>query len=190
MNNRAESVRVARSLFQATGGGSTPTSALQLVFDSCSRDTFRGLNRLWHSRLPEIGASQGRAFYVAEFDGIFYATAMWSNPVARLLPQREWLELRRFAISGDSPKNTATRMLSWMVRDIRKKFPDVLRLISYQDCDAHQGTIYKAAGWKHAENYISRSRGWAAKSGGGSKRVGRTNQAVAPRMRWELEISK
>ncbi len=186
---RAGGVRVARPLFQAAGGGSIPTSALQLSFDSCSRETFRKLNELWHSRLPKIGASQGRVFYSAEFEGLWYATAMWSNPVARLLPQLEWLELRRFAISEDAPKNTATRMLGWMVRDIRRRFPDVVRLISYQDCEVHAGTIYKAAGWKPAENYVSRVRGWESANGGGRKRIGRTNQALAPRMRWELAIA-
>jgi hypothetical protein len=110
---------------------------------------------------------------------------MWSNPVARLLPQREWLELRRFAIAPDSPKNTASRMLGWMVRDIKKRWPEMRRLISYQDCEIHQGTIYKASGWIRAENYISRKRGWEPGNGGGRKRLGRTNQEIAPRMRWE-----
>ena len=143
------------------------------------------LNENWHSRLPKIGASRGRVYYCAEHDGVCYAVAMWSNPVARLLPQREWLELRRLAIAPDAPKNSASRMLGWMARDINKRFPDVVRLISYQDCEVHTGGIYKAAGWVHAENYVSRARGWSKGSGGGRDRSGRTNQAVAPRMRWE-----
>ena len=185
---RADSVRVAHPLFQAEGGGSTPTSALQLRFSQTDRNTFARLNMAWHSRLPKIGASQFRVCYVAEFMGLFYATAAWSNPVARLLPQQTWLELRRMAISDDAPKNTASRMIAWMVRDIRVLFPQVIRLISYQDCDAHAGTIYKASGWKPAENYISRRRGWAAGGGGATYRVGRANQSVAPRMRWEKAL--
>ena len=185
---RAESIRVMRPLFHAEESGSTPTSALQLVFDVTNRENFRVLNAHWHSRLPKIGASQGRVFYIAEFGGIAYAVAMWSNPVARLLPQLTWLELRRFAISDDSPPQTASRMLGWMARDIRKRFPDVVRLISYQDCEVHQGTIYKAAGWLPAEGYKGRKRGWESTKGGGRKRQGRTNQAVAVRMRWEKEI--
>lgn len=181
----ADSVRVARPLFQTEGGGSTPTSALSLFFDTCNRETFARLNLAWHSRLPKIEASQFRVCYVAECDGIYYATAAWSNPVARLLPQLTWLELRRMAISDDAPRNTASRMIGWMVRDIRRRFPEVERLISYQDCDAHAGTIYKASGWTQAENYISRSRGWAAGAGGATYRKNRANQSVAPRMRWE-----
>ena len=185
MTNRAESIRVMHPLFQEDQGGSIPTSALQLNFGAIEHHTFKKLNQEWHSRLPKIGSGYGRAYYGAEFNGVLYAVAMWSNPVARLLPQREWLELRRFAIAPDSPKNTASRMLGWMVRDIKKRWPEMRRLISYQDCEIHQGTIYKASGWIRAENYISRKRGWEPGNGGGRKRLGRTNQEIAPRMRWE-----
>lgn len=190
MTSSAESAdRSAHPLFQVGGGGSIPTSALSLFFYKTDRETFAHWNKAWHSRLPKIGASQGRAFYAAEHDGRMYAVAMWSNPVARLLPQREWMELRRFAIADDAPKNTASRMLAWMVKDIRKRFPEVVRVISYQDVAVHQGTIYAAAGWKKAEGYISRPRGWAPQTGWASRhRQGRTDQAVSPRMRWELEI--
>lgn len=190
MNTRAEGVdRMAHPLFQTGGGGSIPTSALSLFFYACDRPTFVRCNRAWHSRLPLVGCSPFRVIYAAEVQGTIYAVAAWSNPVARLLPQLEFLELRRMAISDDAPKNTASRMLGWMTRDIRKRFPQVVRLISYQDCEAHTGTIYKASGWKHAENYISRKRGWKATTAWASRfRVGRTDQAVSPRMRWELSI--
>jgi len=161
-----------------------------LFFSATSRERFVELNKAWHSRLPLIGASVGRVFHIAEFNGIAYAVAMWSNPVARLLPQLAWMELRRFAIAPDAPKNTASRMLSWMVRDVRRRFPEVVRLISYQDCDVHEGTIYKAAGWKRADGYKGRIRGWESGKGGGRKRANRTNQAVAVRMRWEKTVTE
>ena len=183
---RVDSVRVARPLFQAERGGSTPTSTLQLLFSTCSEEIFRSCNRAWHSQLPLVGNNHFRVCYSAEHDGIVYAVAAWSNPVARLLPQQTWLELRRFAIAPDRPKNTASRMIGWMVRDIRKRFPDVERLISYQDLDAHVGTIYRAAGWQQATDYVSRRRGWKPTTRWASRhRAGRTNQKVAPRMRWE-----
>ncbi len=188
---RAESIdRSMHPLFQAGQGGSKPTSALDLRFFRTSRETFAKFNLAWHSRLPRIGASQFRVCYVAEYDGIIYAVSAWSNPVARLLPQQTWLELRRFAIADDAPKNLASRMLGWMARDIPKLFPQVVRLISYQDCAAHAGTIYKAAGWQHAENYVSRKRGWKPTTNWASRfRAGRTDQAVSPRMRWERAIA-
>ncbi len=184
--NGADEARVACPLFQAEYGGATPTSALQLRFWAVDEGVFKRLNEAWHSRLPKIGNSHFRVCYTAECNNILYAVAAWSNPVARLLPQRTWLELRRFAIAPDSPRFTASRMLGWMRRDIRKRFPDVERLISYQDLAVHTGTIYKAAGWAHAENFVPRARGWIG--WGNRPRVGRTNQAVAPRMRWETNL--
>ncbi len=180
---RAGSVRVAYPLFQTGGGGSIPTSALQLRFDKCDRDTMQVLNREWHSRLPKFKtATPCTVYYSAEFDGLFYAVAAWSPPVARMLPN-DWMELRRLAIADDAPKNTATRMLGWMVRDIRKRYPNVPRLISYQDCEVHNGTIYKAAGWE-ATNIDS---------GGEWSRPSRHREAVqsgAAKRRWELDLSR
>lgn len=184
-------MRDMHPLFHAGDGGSIPTSALELFFAPISRDRFVELNKAWHSRLPKVGASQFRVCYAAEFSGVIYAVAAWSNPVARLLPQQQWLELRRMAVSDDAPKNTASRMIGWMVRDIRKRFPEVHRLISYQDCEVHKGTIYAASGWTRADGYVSRKRGlgpttaWASRN-----RQGRTDQAVAPRMRWEKILNK
>jgi hypothetical protein len=93
-----------------------------------------------------------------------------------------WIELKRMAISDDAPKNTATRMLGWMVKDIRKKFPQCPRLISYQDPQVHSGTIYKAAGWVCTG---------ARKSGGFSNTTRRTraiDQAPGDKIRWELDL--
>ncbi len=179
-----DSTRIVRPLFQEADGGLIPTSTLQLRFCAVHHEKFIELNERWHSRLPKIGASRFRVCYCAESGNVFYAVAAWSNPVARLLPQLTWLELRRFAIAPDAPKNTASRMLGWMRRDIKTRFPEVERLISYQDLEAHQGTIYAAAGWKPAANYKPRARGWVG--WGNRPRKGRTNQAVAPRMRWEM----
>lgn len=180
---RGDEARVACPLFQEEYGGSIPTSPLQLRFGVVSEAVFKPLNTAWHSRLPKVGNSHFRVCYAAEYSNKFYAVAAWSNPVARLLPQRTWIELRRFAIAPDAPKFTASRMLSWMRKDIAKRFPDVVRLISYQDLDSHEGTIYKASGWSQAEGYKPRARGWIG--WGNRPRKGRTNQAVAPRMRWE-----
>lgn len=144
---RAESVRVARPLFHGEGSGSTPTSALSLWFETCPIAKARQLVRLWHSRLPNMGGGGCRVCYTAESEGLYYAVAVWTNPSAPNLPQQAWLELKRMAIAPDAPKNTASRMMGWMERDIRKRFPLVTTLVSYRDCEVHAGTIYKAAGW-------------------------------------------
>ncbi len=55
---RADSTRVVHPLFQTEEGGSTPTSALQLLVVEIKKDTYRDLLRKWHSRLPECGNYQ------------------------------------------------------------------------------------------------------------------------------------
>jgi hypothetical protein len=95
------------------------------------------------------------------------------------------LELRRMAISNKAPKNTASRMLSWMRKDIQVKFPHLIRLISYQDTEVHYGTIYKASGWKcvNADNPIQID--WTT-----TKRVRNKAQSDAPKVRWEYELRR
>jgi hypothetical protein len=141
-------VRIVHPIFQSGDGGSLPTSALQFWFSAVDLDTAKALNRLWHSRFPDTGGGGSRVCYAAEYGGLFYATAIWTNPTSPKLPQRSWLMLKRFAIAPDAPKNTASRMMKWMNGDIRRRFPEVETLVSYSDPDTHQGTIYKVAGWE------------------------------------------
>jgi hypothetical protein len=153
-----ESVRVAYPLFQTEGGGSTPTSPLQLEIVEVNISVARELNELWHSRLPVYPLKMSTVCFAAVYECVFYAAAIWSNPVHFTLPQHEWLELRRMAIAPDAPKNTASRMLSIMSKAIKRKFPHIIKLISYQDTEVHKGTIYKASGWK--EGFRSKSGNW------------------------------
>jgi hypothetical protein len=179
----ADGVRVARPLFQEEGSGSTPTSALQLWFVQIDLDLAKDLNRLWHSRLPKCGKPACRAAYAAEFGGLFYAVAIWTNPLARKLPQYTWHELNRMAIAPDAPRNTASRMLAWMARDIKQRFPDAQRLISYQDLDVHTGIIYRAAGW--IDSVESSGGEWDRPS-----RWVKKTQSAAPKKRWDKELAR
>ncbi len=190
--NRADGVRVAQPLFQEAGGGSLPTSALQLFIESIGIRPAVELNALWHSRLPifDTGFCLNGWAYAASFEGVFYAVAIWSNPVAASLPQHEYLELRRFAIANDAPKNTASRMLAVMSRLIVKDFPKVIKMISYQDEETHAGTIYKAAGWvvgsKHKGGSWNRPN--AKNSNGKPRTRPDLNAATGPKTRWEKDI--
>jgi len=179
----ADDVRVAYPLFQTVDGGSSPTSALQLRVARIGVERAVRLNRAWHSRLPEMtNAFTCRVCYGAAWEDRYYAIAMWSDPVARMLNGRGWLELRRMAIADDAPPNTASRMLSVMARMIRKDLPDVKHLISYQDTEVHTGTIYKAAGW--IKGNVSET-GW-----GWESRPDRQQKPIAPgaKVRWERAI--
>ena len=184
---RGDSIRVVHPLFyQAEEGGSSPTSPLQLHIGEISLDKAIQLNQLWHSRLPiviknNVQRVKHLACFCAEYDGIYFASAIWTDPIARLLNGRNWLELRRLAIAHDAPKNTASRMISVMSRQIKKKWPHIEKLISYQDCDVHYGTIYAASGWKiEATN---KSGDWQRKM-----RNRRTAQAPGTKVRWGREI--
>jgi hypothetical protein len=185
VSDRAEGVRVAYPLFQAEGGGSTPTSALQLWVHRVMYDRARELNALWHSRLPRIGDPTNVMKWVPCFAAThgdrIYAVAIWSHPVSPSLPQTEWLELRRMAVAPDAPRNTPSRFLAVMTRLLRKQEPHLTRLISYQDTDVHTGAIYRAAGWSATR----RSEGdtWDRPS-----RPRADSQTVAPKHRWEKEL--
>jgi hypothetical protein len=159
-----------------------------LHFGDCDLDVAIRLNRLWHSVLPKVVRSNITrcsqwASFSADFDNHYFAAAIWTNPTARYLPVKEWLELRRFAISPDAPRNTASRMLSWMHFAIAAIFPNVSMLISYQDCDKHTGAIYRASGWKDTvKSFDHRDRGMRS----GRKR--NLSQTTATKQRWEYEL--
>lgn len=177
---------VAPSLFQTESGGSIPTSPLQFRIEIIKVQLACQLNQKWHSRLPLIHWSNvvRNTHYVcfgAKYDERWYAVGIWSSPVAqnRFKDGKQMLELRRLAICGDSPKNTATRMIAIMIRMIQRKFPDVKRLISYQDTEVHLGTIYKAGGWKVSGE--SKGISWTTKN-----RQRNKEQTLAKKIRWEI----
>ena len=177
---------VALPLFQEDDGGSIPTSPLQLRFRSCSLPVALELNARWHSRFPymQSRAVWNSACYVAQFENLILASAIWSRPIAanRMRDGDKLMELRRMAICADAPKNTASRMLGWMARELRRTHPAVIRLVSYQDVDAHDGTIYKASGWTQGPR--SSFVDWATRS----KAPGRVTQSTADKIRWEKQI--
>jgi hypothetical protein len=146
------------------------------------------LNRRWHSRLHiyETGfCEKARICFGALYEGYFYAAAIWDNPTARSLPQHEWLELKRMAICAEAPKNTASRMLKIMTAIIKKRFPEIERLISYQDVEVHKGTIYKAAGWHVGHN--GKSGSWGGENHKRS-RPDYNNVSGKWRIRWEKNL--
>lgn len=179
----ADNTRVVCPLFQGEYGGATPTSALQLKIAKIPARTAMELNRKWHSRLPDIGNGLQCFAFGAECNNVWYAVALWSTPVARLLNGLGLLELRRMAIADDAPKNTGSRMLRIMAMLIKRERPDVLGLMSYQDTDVHVGTIYKAAGWTPRVMNDSQSK-WAMPNR--PRANGPAAQSV--KVRWELTL--
>lgn len=189
-----DSLMEEQQAFPFVDGGSNPTSPLQFEIIEIEPQLARALNQKWHSRLPEYNTGfclNSTVSFGLKYGNKIYGIAIWTNPVAPNLPQEEWLELRRMALSPESPKNTASRFLSIMVRLIKKKFPDVKKLISYQDLEIHLGTIYKASGWIKGPSHPGGS--WSRpnsrnKSNGKPRTRPNLNQSIGPKIRWEKNV--
>ncbi len=181
-----DSTRVVHPLFQTEDGGSIPTSPLQLHLGRISVDLAIELNAIWHSRLPVVEKSNivrtsELVCFGAEFANVWYASAIWTNPIARRLNGRGWLELRRFALAPDAPANSGSRLLRVMTGQIKQAYPQITKLISYQDVAVHAGTIYSAAGWVNANFSDHKSNLW-------DTRKRNFNQATGGKVRWEKDI--
>ena len=144
-------------------------------------------NEMWHSRLPltvegNLLRNKRYVFFGAEYKDHCFASAIWTDPVAnnRLSKNFIWIELRRLAIAPDAPKFTASWMISKMIKQIKKQFPDVTRLVSYQDCDVHTGTIYSASNW--SQDIISLGESW------NETRKRNKEQSLSPKKRWIYDL--
>ena len=189
-NKRAGGAVVAHPLFQTEGGGSTPTSALQLHVSEIDMREAAELNRLWHSMLPrtDLGnllCGNMSVAHAAEFDGRYFAVAIWSQPIIRSMCDGETIELRRLAICDDAPPNTASRMLSVARKMVRIKYPTLKKAISYLAVDVHKGTIYKASGWNPVGDIVAaRPQRFTGQHG----RATGPLQTTSRKQRWEIKL--
>ena len=147
------------------------------------------LNELWHSKLPKIHWSnfvrnKHYVCYAIKYKQAIIGGAIWSSPVAanRFKDGDKLLELRRLALSDVCPRNTASFVISSMIKDIKVRFPELIRLVSYQDTEAHLGTIYKASNWTAAPIQTS-LLDWTT-----SKRKRSSLQSTADKVRWEYNL--
>jgi hypothetical protein len=173
-------------LFRAVLGEDKPTKAVALNLEPCNVHRACELNELWHSRLPKIHWSnvvrnKNYCCYIFTHNDLAYASSIWSSPVARSFDAEITLELRRLAIAPDAPKNTASRMIGLMVKDVKKKMKDIKLLISYQDTEVHSGTIYKASNWTRA--CTNKGSKWNHKG-----RQRNKEQTLADKTRWEYAL--
>ena len=188
-----DGARVALPLFQGEDGGSIPTSPLQLCVGRLTLDRAISLNNLWHSRLPNANKSnllrtKHCLCFGAYYANKIYAVAIWTNPIARHFNDKNWLELRRFAITSDAPKNTASRLLKIMTAIIKAELPHIEMIISYQDTDVHSGTIYKASGWYIGNKTKAREVRWGVQNKQGTSRKRNPIVAKGDKIRWQKTI--
>lgn len=186
-------IAIVHPLFDPLYDSSAPASCRELTLQRVDARTAAELNRQWHSSLPNYctGACLFASIaYAAQFGNRYYAVAIWTNPVARNLPQRTCLELRRLAVGPDAPRFAASWMLGGMVRDIRRAMPGIARLVSYQDLERHTGTIYRAANWHVAAEHAGGT--WNRPNSRNHSGTPRTrpdsNGATGPKVRWEYHL--
>ncbi len=178
-------------------GGSQPTSPHQFVVREIPLERACLLNSVWHSRLPIISVTsctrcRNRFAYGFYYQDECWAVAIWTSPIAIIKDNDRLLELRRYAIRPGCPPNTATWGLGVMVRLIRKKYPQIKRLISYQDTAVHKGTIYKAGNWR-MRKWCRQAMGISAKKGRACasaqwEKSRKEVQAPTPKIRWEYDL--
>lgn len=147
------------------------------------------LNAIWHSTLPKVDWSnivrnKHYVCYVIEYNYCLFGVGLWSSPVAqnRLKDGEKILELRRLAICDDAPRNTASWMICKMIKDIRVRFPEINKLISYQDTSNHNGCIYRASNWRPQK--LTQFREWNT-----TNRKRNLSQVKSNKIRWEYYLS-
>jgi hypothetical protein len=140
-------------VFPTGDGGSTPTFSLQdLQVADCPVAEIREFIEHHHYSRAVSGVTPKYCFKVLVGERIVGA-AIFGIPGMRetLAKYSEGgkynlLELRRFCMVDETPRNSESRVLSIMLRTLRKH--GVQRILSYADPNfGHVGTIYKALGF-------------------------------------------
>ncbi len=162
-------------------------SCRELEVKEISHKMASQLNRLWHSRLPNIhwsNIARNRKYvcYGAFKGHEAFGVAIYSSPVNQKYDMETTLELRRLAIKPEAPKNTASRIISQTIKKINQKFETVTTIISYQDTEVHKGTIYAASNWE--KKGLTKYNTW------GKSRRRNKDQATGDKIRWEYTIKK
>lgn len=159
--------------FRLAGGGASPTPSLQIK-------AFRVHPVSWASLVPILEGFHYRRGWIGGsikvclglysptelIGGAVFGDAWHGNTYAE--PGRVVTELRRLVLVDAAPKNSESYFIGKAAWWLKKNTP-YNRILSYSDISqGHQGTIYKASGFKYM-----------GQTGGGSKVVfeGRTFHA-------------
>ena len=151
---RGGSLLEERSLFQASGGGSIPTSPHNLELRRIDKPKAEMCYEKWHYL--------GKQGFISEINyGVYcnsklYGCISFGSPNAKVLfpfytpeTQEGWWEVKRLALSDDLPKNSESRIIGVSIR-LLKQVRKVNGIVTYADSGVgHEGTIYKASGFKY-----------------------------------------
>jgi hypothetical protein len=149
MTLRADSSVAELPLFQGEDGGAIPTSALQLFFKKIEYNTaidFLIEHHYLHRKAPVSVA------FGAYYNGSLIGACTIGKPASHTLINgvcgkergSDVFELNRMCMLDCAPKNSESRFIGWIVRQLDKN----TILVSYADtAQGHDGIIYKATNW-------------------------------------------
>lgn len=128
MISRADSLTIELPLFQAEGGGSTPTSALhpkQFRCEPCSLIRVRDFIQKWHYSHNVWGVNWTYCFALTHNHGL-YGAAMVGQPATKSVADKHGglgsvLELRRFCCCDSAPKFSESFFIACIIRWLKKK---------------------------------------------------------------------
>lgn len=141
------------AVFPTVGGGSTPSRSLQaLIVEECSSADVRTFIEEHHYMGSIAGVTPSNCFKVM-LDGRLVGAAIFGLPAMREPLEKysefgkyKLLELRRFVMVDDTPRNAESKSIAVMLRILQRH--GVQRILSYADPTyGHVGTIYKALGF-------------------------------------------
>ena len=134
---------------QLEGGGSIPTSPLQLRIRECKFKDIRHIFEAYHYKGGHMGGGITLCLG-AYYSGLVLAGVVVGKPRhdKKYSKERVCVEIRRMACYDALPKNSESWMLAKTIWWL-KKHTNIERVISYSDLSVgHIGTIYKAANFK------------------------------------------
>ena len=147
--NCGDSLMVEQLTFQLGGGGSIPTSPLQLLFKPISDKTANMIVEKFHYAHRAVPTSWS---FGAFFDGLLCGVLTIGKPASHSLCEGccgernadRVFELNRLWLSDIAPHNSESRFIGWTLRQLRKG----IILVSYADTgQRHLGVIYQATNW-------------------------------------------
>jgi hypothetical protein len=149
---RAGSSVAERTAHPPLGGGSIPTPSLQsLRVRICHVHDIQGVIERVHYSHSIFGVTTDFC-YAVEHRSVIVGGAIFGKPAAYNVAAKygaEGLtELRRFVLTDECPRNSESRVIGFMLRDLKRE--GVKRVLSYADpAHGHSGVIYKALGFKY-----------------------------------------
>ena len=168
-------------------GGSTPTPSLQtLSVEGCPVSDVRAFIEKHHYSKSIKGVTPSYCFKVL-LAGQIVGAAIFGLPSMRETTEKygefgrfKLLELRRFVLIDDTPRNCESKSIAIMLRILKKR--GVQRVLSYADPNyGHVGTIFRALGFtllgqtpsinvvwyrdrRHSVGQIDQYRKWSTRS--------------------------